>query len=120
MVNKKFHAEIASGRVVLHRGYSWDMLKTLPDHSLDWVYIDAAHDYSSVARDLEVTRQKVKSDGIIAGHDYVRWGSFGFRCGVVEAVNEFCIKYDYELLYLTIESNNNASFAIRKFIGSSY
>ncbi len=114
VVKEKFKPEISSGNVVLHRGYSWDMLAKLPDHSLDWLYLDAAHDYSSVVKDLEVARVKVKPEGIIAGHDYVRWGKFGYKCGVVEAVNEFCIKYGYEILYLTMETKIPASFAIRK------
>ncbi|MFW2439050.1 MAG: class I SAM-dependent methyltransferase [Arenicellales bacterium] len=114
VVNNKFEQEIGSGNVELHRGYSWDMLAELPDYSLDWVYIDAAHDYVSVSKDLEVARIKVKEDGIIAGHDYVRWGKFGYKCGVVDAVNEFCILNDYELLFLTNEARYPASFAIRK------
>ena len=114
MVNSRFKKQVDNGSVVLHRGYSWDMLEELSDNVLDWIYIDAAHDYRSVSRDLEVAQRKVKKNGIIAGHDYVRWGRFGYRCGVVEAVNEFCIKNGYELLYITLETRTNSSFAIRK------
>ncbi len=113
-VNSRFKKQIDDKAVVLHRGYSWDMLEKLPDNALDWVYIDAAHDYRSVSKDLEVAQRKIKQGGVIAGHDYVRWGRFGYRCGVVEAVNEFCIKNNYELLYITLETRTNASFAIRE------
>ena len=58
---------------------------------------------------------KVKRDGIIAGHDYTmgNWDSLN-RYGVIEAVHEFCVKYGWELVYLTLESAENQSFAIKR------
>tara|TARA_R110000796_G_scaffold241064_1_gene362349 strand:+ start:1709 stop:2362 length:654 start_codon:yes stop_codon:yes gene_type:complete len=40
------------------------------DCSLDFVYIDASHDYDNVKKDIENWLPKIKSGGIIAGHDY--------------------------------------------------
>jgi hypothetical protein len=40
------------------------------DHSIDFVFIDAEHTYDFVKQDLTVWFNKVKSGGIIAGHDY--------------------------------------------------
>jgi hypothetical protein len=57
IVNRRFASEIEKTQVVLHRGLSWEMLALLPDHSLDWVYIDAAHDFESVKRDLEMAQR---------------------------------------------------------------
>lgn len=113
-ITEKFKHEIADGTVEVHRGYSWDMLETLPDHCLDWVYIDAAHDYDSVRKDLDAARRKTKASGYVAGHDYVRWGRFGTRFGVLEAVNEFCLRHRYEFAFLSLESNLNWSYALRK------
>lgn len=39
------------------------------DKSLAFVWIDAAHDYESVKRDITAWKPKVKPDGILAGHD---------------------------------------------------
>lgn len=39
------------------------------DNSLDFVFIDAGHDYKSVKEDIEHWFKKVKIGGIIAGHD---------------------------------------------------
>ena len=39
------------------------------DHSLDFVYIDADHAYSSVVEDITAWKNKVKHGGFIAGHD---------------------------------------------------
>ena len=43
--------------------------KTPADH-LDAIYIDAAHNYRAVKKDLENARKVVKPGGIIMGHDY--------------------------------------------------
>ena len=40
------------------------------DASLDGVFIDAAHDYDSVVKDVAAWFPKVKPGGIFAGHDY--------------------------------------------------
>ena len=41
------------------------------DNSLDFVFIDGAHDYFNVKQDIEHWLPKVKSCGYIAGDDYV-------------------------------------------------
>ena len=37
----------------------------------DFIYIDASHEYEDVLNDLKMFLPKLKSNGIIAGHD---WG----------------------------------------------
>jgi Methyltransferase domain len=57
--------------------------------SLDFVYIDARHDYDSVKEDLDAWFDKLRPGGVIAGHDYVD-GDFGLGVfGVKSAVDEF-------------------------------
>jgi len=41
-----------------------------PDESLDFVFIDAAHDEASVAADIVAWKPKIKRGGLLAGHDY--------------------------------------------------
>lgn len=41
-----------------------------PSHSLDFVYLDAGHDYESVKADLKAWRPKLKYGGILAGDDW--------------------------------------------------
>lgn len=53
------------------------------DGPVDFVYIDAAHDYESVKADIAAWWPKVKPGGILAGHDYCEaWP------GVKKAVDE--------------------------------
>jgi predicted O-methyltransferase YrrM len=62
-----------------------------PDHSLDLVYIDAAHDYKSVRADILAWLPKLKRGGIMAGHDYDFSTAQSRGYGVIRAVHEvFC------------------------------
>jgi len=54
------------------------------DRSLDFVFIDASHDYENVLADIKAWYPKIKKGGFIAGHDY----TINFP-GVVEAVKDF-------------------------------
>jgi len=58
------------------------------DKSLDFVFIDAGHEYKSVMRDLVAWYPKVKINGVFAGHDYDYQGQDG-EGGVQKAVNDF-------------------------------
>jgi len=56
--------------------------KQFEDNSCDVVFIDMGHSYEEVKRDIELWLPKVKTGGIIAGHDYPSWP------GVKKAVDE--------------------------------
>ena len=57
----------------------------------------------------------MKEDGIIAGHDYMmgNWLKT-LRYGVIEAVHQFCIEDNWQLIYLTADQTENLSFAIKR------
>ena len=59
----------------------------------DFIFIDAAHDYESVKKDIEVWLPKLKPDGILAGHDYCEKFP-GVMKAVQEAGFEFTITND--------------------------
>jgi hypothetical protein len=44
--------------------------KSFENNSLDMVYIDGDHNYECVKKDIDIWYQKVKSGGILSGHDY--------------------------------------------------
>lgn len=73
-------------RATLRRQFSLEAVKTVPDGSLDFVYLDAAHDFQSCTNDIAEWGKKVRPGGIIAGHDYSRY-RWPNTIHVVQAVN---------------------------------
>jgi glycosyltransferase involved in cell wall biosynthesis len=57
--------------------------KLYSDKSLDFVFLDANHKYETITEDIKHWLPKIKSGGIIGGHDY----SPAFP-GIIKAVNE--------------------------------
>jgi len=57
----------------------------IEDGSLDFVYIDGAHQFDFVMLDLILWNRKVRKGGMISGHDYYRFRDGG----VVPAVDAF-------------------------------
>ncbi len=58
-----------------HRSQIWKVESVVAatyfkDKSLDFVYLDARHDYRSVWADLGAWYPKIKAGGVLAGHDY--------------------------------------------------
>ncbi len=51
--------------------WSMDAVKDFEDESLDFVFIDANHDFEHVTEDIAQWGKKVKKGGIIAGHDFL-------------------------------------------------
>jgi len=64
------------------KGSSHDVHSQFEDESIDFLFIDANHDYEYCIKDIQLWYPKVKKGGVIAGHDYQ------FR-GVKQAVDEF-------------------------------
>lgn len=98
-VADRFADQIHSGQVVVVREESSAAAKQFDDDFLDWVYIDADHNYAAVASDLAAWRIKVKRTGLILGHDYCEPRDRNY--GIVRAVDEAIANGDLELLGVT-------------------
>ncbi|KAI8927914.1 hypothetical protein BC831DRAFT_450950 [Entophlyctis helioformis] len=82
----------------------------IKDGELDFVYVDARHDYCGVMEDLVAYWPKVRSGGIMAGHDYMEasevpgqdWGVCGDGSrnegAVMGAVLEFSQKHSLQVI----------------------
>lgn len=114
-VESRFRQELSSGQVVIHQGISTHVVTEFEDFFFDWVYIDTDHSYEVTRSELQAYKSKIKLGGVIAGHDYIQgnWKK-GLRYGVIEAVHEFCLVENWELIYVTTELSMHPSFAIRK------
>jgi len=78
---------IKEGRFMLSQETSVEAAARFNDKSLDFVYIDAQHDYASVMEDIVAWLPKVKNGGLITGHDFVNWEERDV--GVKDAVFDF-------------------------------
>lgn len=70
----------------LIKKFSMDALADFEDESLDFVYIDANHEFRYLAEDIVEWSKKVRPGGIVYGHDYVRTGA---RNHVIPVVNAY-------------------------------
>jgi predicted O-methyltransferase YrrM len=52
--------------------WSMDAVIDFPDESLDFVFIDANHEFRYITDDIAEWSKKVKKGGIVSGHDYGR------------------------------------------------
>lgn len=114
---QRFAEPMARGQVRIHRKDSLAAAEDFADDHFDWIYIDTDHSYATTSRELRRYARKIKTGGLIAGHDYTmgNWVS-SYRYGVIEAVHEFCIEQDWELAFLTVDQTESPSFAIRRIL----
>jgi hypothetical protein len=96
------------------RKLSVEILSDFDDDSLDFVYIDARHDYGSVYQDINNWFQKVKKRGFIGGHDYFD-GVFPIGVfGVKSAVDNFAKERKLKLIITFGFSESERSWFILK------
>jgi hypothetical protein len=76
-------------RSVVWRMTSAQAAPLIAPGALDFVYLDARHDYASVSEDLNLWFDKVRAGGVVAGHDYLDGEVVSGVFGVRSAVDDF-------------------------------
>jgi len=98
-------------RVEIIKGFSTNVAKVFADESLDFVYLDANHDFEHVVEDIAAWEKKVKVGGIIAGHDYIRRKTNAFLMHVPYAIDAYVSAYQIKPLFVLgrkdARANNN-------------
>jgi hypothetical protein len=109
----------------LVRKSSVDAARDVGDGSLDFVYIDASHLLADVVSDIAAWEPKVRSGGIIAGHDFtharfnpahpvtiesIRPGPSYKPCHVIEAVYAWTSCYRISPWFVLDGSRRTASW----------
>lgn len=87
------------------RKYSLDAVQNFDDNSLDFVYIDANHNFQNTTNDLIEWSKKVKVGGIIAGHDFVRNKKKDYKCHVKDVVHGLTYAYDIKPWFVTSDKS---------------
>jgi hypothetical protein len=86
-----------SDNVVIKDLDSHSASKSFDDNYFDFIYIDAGHAYDSVYNDLTYWYPKLKTDGVLGGHDYN-------HVDVKKAVSDFLTN---NKILMTVKHNPN-------------
>ena len=82
-------------QVEIIKSFSSKCLTQIPDN-LDFVYIDANHNYKFIVEDMNNFWKKVRIGGIMGGHDY--YNGYQRMCdNVIRAVGEFAYEKKLQL-----------------------
>lgn len=99
----RFCAEIEAGRVDVRRGFSDAEMARYDDGYFDMIYIDAAHDYDSVKRDLAVANRKTAAAGHIVLNDFTVMDPMLLQhYDIARAAQEFCLEHGWEFAYFAL------------------
>jgi len=102
-------------KVKVMKGLSWDLLDKFDENYFDWIYIDAAHDYNSVVKDLKAAHRALKRGGILIMNDYIAYDHFTKEeYGVVQATNEFITANNFEMLFYALHPDMFCDVMLRQ------
>ena len=71
-IEAKIIADLYSDKCVMIKAKSTQAVEIFKDNFFDFIYIDANHSYEEVKKDINNWFPKVKSGGILGGHDYLK------------------------------------------------
>lgn len=95
--------------VTMLKKTSMEALHSFSDESLDFVFIDGAHDYDNACVDLIFWAYKVRPGGIISLHDWMA----GHGAGVMQAINGYTHCHAINPWYVTREKEATAFWVKR-------
>jgi hypothetical protein len=115
IVKQRFNEQLYAGDVVIHQGFSTQMLESFPDGYLDFVYIDTTHAFDLTFKELVESSRKVSERGLIGGHDFCTGNIVTpVVYGVIQACNRFCVEHDWRYKYLTLDTDGHFSFVLER------
>lgn len=98
---------LAQYNCVIVRKFSMEAAKDFDNGSLDFVYIDGAHDYQSVANDICEWSKKVRAGGIVFGHDFKRSTNPRLKQHVKDVVPSYCYAYEIKPWFILGQKGRN-------------
>jgi hypothetical protein len=99
---------LSSYKCSIIRAFSMDAVQEIQDYSLDFVYIDGAHDFQNCTNDICEWSKKVKAGGIISGHDYGWWYKRGIH--VYQVVNAYTYAYKIKPWFILGDKDKTLSW----------
>jgi hypothetical protein len=110
-----YRNRFASHPVRVVEGDSAAALASLPDASIDLIYIDGDHSYEGVKRDTAQAIRKVRPDGLLVFNDYIMYDHLqGGEYGVVPAVNELVNASDWRIVGFALQHRMFCDIALQR------
>lgn len=110
-----FAHEIAAGQLSICKAFSHEALESFEDGYFDMIYIDAAHDYESVTRDLDVANRKTATDGYIVLNDFTVMDPLLLQhYDITRATQEFCLQHNWEMVCFALHRYMFCDVALRR------
>jgi hypothetical protein len=91
----------------IYQGKSSDTIPLITDNSLIFAYLDGDHSYKGCLADLKAIYPKVRSGGVISGHDYLS-PQYGVNEAVKCFVSESNNKYTMSDIHTTFENGDDS------------
>ena len=109
------HLQVEHDVVEPIKGDSVEVMNQFEDNYFDWIYIDTDHSEEQTNKELQICKNKIKHDGYLALHDYIRVYDNNYKFGVIESVNNFLIENeDFEVVYLSLEPHMFNTIVLRR------
>lgn len=89
-----------------------DWLESMPEKSLDWVYLDTTHSYDDTLAELRAIARALADDGIIMGDD-CQIDPAHRHHGLFRAVQDFAHLGEFEIIWM----DGNRQWAMRRARG---
>ena len=90
-------------------------MSTYPDQTFDMIYVDAGHDYQSVKQDAEVSKVKLKPEGILIFNDYIKYSHYeDCYYGIIPVVNDLVAREGFAVIGFALHADMYCDIAISK------
>ena len=113
----KKHLQVEHDVIEPIKGDSVEVMNQFKDNYFDWIFIDTDHTEEQTNKELQICKNKIKHNGYIALHDYIRYIRVGdrYNYGVVDSVNRFLKEnQDFEVVYLSLEPHMFNTIVLRR------
>lgn len=117
IVRSKFPDQIEQNTVTTVRGDSNKWFDAQLNNSLDLIYLDTIHAYGQTAAEINRIHRIISPQGYICVHDFghpANSAAGGMEYGVIEALVDFAIYHNWELLGVSLNDEPYRSMCMQR------